>query len=204
MYDQSNATAAAAITTATHTITGASITHSNKRSAAHLVDPEYHQVLLNRSSKRRRNDFDRYIEIPNDPDIASSLHWWRHNDQQFSDLGRMARDVLPVPASGCAVERQFSISGRITVWQRNRLSSRVISDSMIYKAALSHTRCPLLVELDHIDDVDQLPIEEKDGTIPDEWVTGWWLKKLERGLPSAPITNMMGPSVDEDDEDLYG
>ena len=36
-------------------------------------DSAYHEALLNRSSKRRRNDFDRYIEIPNDTDIVDSL-----------------------------------------------------------------------------------------------------------------------------------
>ena len=69
-------------------------------------------------------------------------------------MGRMVRDVLAVPASGCAVERQFSVSGKMTVWQRNRLSPKIISDAMIYKAALAHTRCPLHVELDNVDDID--------------------------------------------------
>jgi hypothetical protein len=36
-----------------------------------------------------------------------------------------------MPASGYAVERQFSISGRMTIWQRNRWSLKVISDVMI-------------------------------------------------------------------------
>ena len=64
MYDQSNAPAVAEKIP--------SSTGANKRSAAHHADPEYRQVLLNRSSKRRRNDYDRYIEIPNDPDIPSA------------------------------------------------------------------------------------------------------------------------------------
>jgi len=41
---------------------------------------------------------------------------------------------------------------------------------MIYKAALAHTRCPLPVELDNVDDIDQLPVPEKEGTIPEEWI----------------------------------
>ena len=62
----------------------------------------------------------------------------------YPDLSRMARDVLPVPASGCAVEREFSISGRMAIWQRNRLGARTISESMMYKAALRKTRTPML------------------------------------------------------------
>lgn len=126
------------------------------------------------------------------------LHFDRHH--QYRDMGRMARDVLAVLASGCAVERQFSISRRMTVWQRNRLSPRVISDAMIYKAVLAHTRCPLRAELDNVDDIGQLPIEEKERTIPDEWVTGWRLNKLDSGLP---IINMVGARAHGVEEDLY-
>jgi hypothetical protein len=166
------------------------------------MDPEYHQTLLSRSSKRRRNDYDRFIEIPNDPDIPSGIGWWKAHYVQYPDLALMARDVLAVPASGCAVERQFSISGRIAVWQRNRLSPRVISDAMIFKAALAHTRCPLRAELDNVDDVDQLPVEEKAGTIPDEWINGWWMKQLEKDLPGKTVSDMFGEGAVE--EDLYG
>jgi hypothetical protein len=117
-------------------------------------------------------------------------------------MGRMVRDVLAVPASGCAVERQFSVSGKMTVWQRNRLSPKIISDAMIYNAALAHTRCPLHVELDGVDEIDQLPVREKEGTIPEEWMSGWWLTKLEKGLPSQPIIDMF--YGEDEEEDLYG
>jgi len=174
---------------------------THKRTASQ-IDPEYHQALLNRSAKRRRNDYDRFIESPNDPDIPSGIGWWKAHYLQYKDLAMMARDILAVPASGCAVERQFSISGRMAIWQRNRLSPRVISDAMIYKAALAHTRCPLRAELDNIDDVDQLPVEEKEGTIPDEWIAGWWMKQLDKGLPSKKVSDMFGEGDVE--EDLYG
>ena len=36
-------------------------------------DSAYREALFNRSPKRRRNDFDLYIEIPNGPDIVDSL-----------------------------------------------------------------------------------------------------------------------------------
>ena len=98
--------------------------------------------------------------------IPSGLGWWRENSRLYPDLGKMVRDVLAVPASGCAVERQFSISGRMTIWQRNRLSPKVISDSMIYKGALAKTRCPLHAKLDNVDDIDILPVDEHEGTVP--------------------------------------
>ena len=111
-------------------------------------------------------------------------------------------DVLAVPASGFAVERQFSVSGKMTLQQRNRLSPKIISDVMIYKAALAHTRCPLHAELDNVNNIDQVPIAEKEGIIPEEWMSGWWLTKLERGLPSKPIIDII--YEEDEDEDLYG
>jgi len=108
-----------------------------------------------------------------------------------------------VPASSCAVERQFSISGRMTVWECNRLSPHVISDAIIFKAALAHTRCPLHAKLDNVDDVDQLPVDEKEGTIPYEWINGLWTKQLERGLLGGKVADMFNEGGDIE-EDLYG
>src|SRR5437016_8846949 len=79
-------------------------------------DLEYQQALTSRSAKRPCNYFDQYIKVRNDPDIPSGLGWWRENYRLYPDLAKM--DVLAVPASGCAVECQFSISGRMTIWQR--------------------------------------------------------------------------------------
>jgi len=70
-------------------------------------DEEYERYKRQRLSLRNtqpRNDYDRYIEIPNDPDITSSLIWWRDNATAYGDLAKMARDVLAVPASGCSIE----------------------------------------------------------------------------------------------------
>jgi hypothetical protein len=91
---------------------------------AYIVDPDFQAALTKRSKKHHKNDYDRYIEVPNDPSIKSSLGWWKENQKLYPDLAYMARDVLAVPASGCAVERQFSISGRMAIWQRNRLSPK--------------------------------------------------------------------------------
>ena len=81
----------------------------------------------------------------------------------------MARDVLAVPASGCTVEREFSISGRIATWQRNRLSPSTISDSMIYKSGLKRKRLALQMNGDE----DDLVVPEMCGSIPKEWQDKW-------------------------------
>jgi hypothetical protein len=169
-------------------------------------DPEYRDALLNRSLKRRRNDFDRYIEIPNDPEIPSCLGWWRQNHRAFPDLAMMARDILPVPASGCAVERQFSVSGRLAIWQRSRLTAQTISNSMIYKAGLVKTKAPLISKPLESLDADALPIGEKEGSVPEEWMEKWWMGKLNRlPIQNTMVQDMFGRLRDSDDEDdIYG
>ena len=115
-------------------------------------------------------------------------------------------DVLAVPGSGCAVECQFSISGRMTIWQRNRLSPKIISDSMVYKGALVNIHCPLHGELDNVDDIDILPVDEHVGTVLDEWTQNWWLKNLgKKSILGVDILGMYGLDESEDhDEDIYG
>ena len=69
-------------------------------------------MLAQRSAKRRMNSYyEHYSSVPNDPTIKSALGWWRANHALFPDLAKMARDTLAVPASGCSVERMFSVSG---------------------------------------------------------------------------------------------
>jgi len=51
--------------------------------------------------------------MESDANIPSLLKWWRDNYKLFPELAKIARDVLAVPALECAVEREFSISGRI-------------------------------------------------------------------------------------------
>jgi hypothetical protein len=36
------------------------------------------------------------------------------------------------------------------------------------------------------------PVDEKEGTIPDEWISRWWVKQLERGLPGEKVADMFG------------
>ena len=110
---------------------------SSKRSetCAFNGEDEFRQALLQRSAKRVRTDYDRYLDTPNDA-WAQALPWWRAHHHNFQDLRFMARDNLAVPASGCAVERQFSISGRIVSWERSRLKGETISDLIMLKAGL--------------------------------------------------------------------
>ena len=118
-------------------------------------------------------DFDRYINVPNDPNIGSALGWWRANQGMFLDLVKMARDSLTVPASGCSVERMFSVSEGIATWQRSRLRDSTISDLMMYKAAMN-----LRDVLPEVEDEEDFPVLEVVSKIPPEWEQDWWKRKL--------------------------
>ena len=142
-------------------------------------DYEFHAMLAKRAAIRARiHDFDRYINVPNDPSIKSVLGWWRANQAAFPNLAKMARDTLAIPASGCSVERMFSVSGRIATWQRSRLRDSTISDLMMYKAAMN------LKDLAILEEEEGLPVPEMLGKIPAEWEQDWWKRKLHREVRS--------------------
>ena len=114
----------------------------------------------------------------------------------------MAHNVLAVLASGCAVERQFSISGWIAIWKHNRLSSRSISDLMIYKRALTKTRTPLNTVPDIEEDNEYLSVLENEGIVPEEQVNTQWNDKLGKvGAVSGEVRDMFSQGNDVDDDD---
>ena len=169
------------ISASSETSTASSSTsHStNKRPASHHED-EFLAAL----SKRARTmlDYDRYIAIPNDINIESALAWWKANWRMYPELAKMARDVLAVPATGCSIERQFSISGRVATWTRIRLATQTISDSMIYKGYLKwHTdntgnHRHMLNEI--LDDGLVMP-DDVESEVPQEWRDGWWKEHVK-------------------------
>ena len=133
-------------------------------------DYEFLAMLAERANRAASvHDFDCYMNIPNDPSIKSVLGWWRANQAAFPALAKMARDTLAIPASGCSVERMFSISGRIATWQRNRLRDSTISDLMMYKAAMNLKDLEMVLE-----EEEGLLVPEMHGRIPVEWEQDWW------------------------------
>ena len=152
-------------------------------------DPEYEEYRRKRIKRSHisESEFDVYMANPNPvPGVDDPFVWWKANETRFPNLSRMAKDYLAVPPSGCAVEREFSVSGRIATWQRNRLSAQRISESMIYKSYLK--REGLWKEnggvngdeLDEDEDrwVDMEEETELNGVIPQEWSDGWWKAKI--------------------------
>jgi hypothetical protein len=158
------------------------------------LDPEYEEYRRKRVKRSNggESEFDIYIANPNPVDeVEDAFAWWKAHEGRFPNLSRMAKDCLAVPPSGCAVEREFSVSGRIATWQRNRLSATRISESMIYKSELKRQglwqkeACEMewsdddAFEDDFIDGDDE---RELNGVVPQEWSDAWWKTRIgQRG-----------------------
>jgi hAT family C-terminal dimerisation region len=146
------------------------------------VDAEYAEHMHKRLKRGidGESEFDIYMASPNPIEgVKDCLGWWKVNATRFPRLSRMAKDYLAVPPSGCAVEREFSVSGRIATWQRNRLSTDLVAASMIYrselkrkgvlKAAKSNELDEVLIESDFMCEEEEL-----NGIVPPEWSEDWW------------------------------
>ena len=153
-------------------------------------DAEFNALLAARTTKRVKNDYDHYIDTPNDVTLRSPLEWYKANHASVPDLAKMARDVLAVPASGSAVERVFSVSGRIATWQRNRLSAETISSLMMFKCGMKDTNWPVPDTM--AGEPEELEVPELLGVIPPEWEDNWWQHKLERPVRQEVLDMFAG------------
>ena len=82
----------------------------------------------------RRCELQLYLEEdfhPRVPDF-DILKWWSVNSQRYPILGRIARDVLAVPASTVASESAFSTSGRVISDHRTCLGAESVEALMCY------------------------------------------------------------------------
>src|SRR5437762_9070250 len=68
--------------------------------------------------------------------IAQPHLWITHaaafgDHLSFPNLAKFACNILPLLASGYKVEREFSVLGKITMWQWSNLSTSTIANSMM-------------------------------------------------------------------------
>jgi hypothetical protein len=61
------------------------------------------------------------------------LSYWRFTSGRLPNLGRMARDILAVPANGVGVERIFNTARDLLPYRRNRMNAVTIQASMVVK-----------------------------------------------------------------------
>src|SRR5579859_4954219 len=137
-------------------------------------DNDFHAMLAERAQQcPRADDYERYIGSDNNPSIKSVLGRWKSHHHEYPDLRKMVRDTLAVPASGCSVERMFSVSGCIATWQHSSLHNTTVSNLMMYKSVLN-CKEPMM----DLDECDELVVPETVGKIPLEWENDWWKEKL--------------------------
>jgi hypothetical protein len=61
------------------------------------------------SNSGLKDDYNCYISLPNEVTLTSSLDWYRKTYLSFTDIGKIAKDVLAGPASTSAVEFRVGI-----------------------------------------------------------------------------------------------
>jgi hypothetical protein len=112
------------------------------------IIPSKRQFLDSSDEDEDFNEFDQFIGSKRHTDVKYPLLWWANSRSTFPRLANMARDVYAVPATGCGVEREFSISGNIVSKRRNRLLGKTIADIMQYKRWVANTRQSIVIEED--------------------------------------------------------
>jgi len=65
---------------------------------------------------------------------ANILEWWKVNAGRFTNLPRMARDILAVQGGSVEVEWVFSMARDVIPYRRSRLKSSTIRSSMLVKS----------------------------------------------------------------------
>ena len=112
------------------------------------------------------------------------IYWREASKREFPQLDKMIRDTLAVPATGAGVERQFSLSGRITTAIRSRLNPDTISKIMMYKDHLTR----LKREMKSWEGAGMRAGEEMEKStedeVPKEWQDQWWNKRRRMSVLS--------------------
>ena len=79
---------------------------------------------------QEQTNFEQYIKDPlltwKEGDYFDILSWWKTHSTKYPILGRLARDVLAIPASTVASESAFSAGGRVVDKYRIRLDPQVV------------------------------------------------------------------------------
>ena len=67
-------------------------------------------------------EVDKYLNSPRCHVNTDILKWWKENQESYSRLSKMARDILSIKATSVPVERLFSSAALIMTEKRSSLS----------------------------------------------------------------------------------
>ena len=88
--------------------------------------PALRAILLDEIKKYRSVDL--LLMINQDGSFTNLLAWWRINQSQFSNLVRLAKRILCIPATSAPSERVFSAAGLTIAKDRARLLPTTADD----------------------------------------------------------------------------
>jgi hypothetical protein len=163
-----------------------------KRKLADIEEEQNdYRAALNKvaASRVTHNEYDRYLTT--ESPTGTTLESWKQLQPALPRLALMARDTFAVPATGAGVERQFSKSGRIDTWARNRMNPGTVCESMKFNDYLRRSGTPLVPgkrrrlwsELVHPAAKDADENDENENSDTDEnkieileWEKEWWQK----------------------------
>lgn len=66
-----------------------------------------------------------------DANCDDILKWWKDHSETFPLLSSIAREVLCVPATSAACERNFSLAGLVITNRRTNISSENVNDLLV-------------------------------------------------------------------------
>ena len=78
-------------------------------------DKWYKQARSSSLRMLQKSEIEQYLEEPVFPrkENFNILEWWKANSPKFPIIGKIARDILAVPATTVASESTFSVGGRV-------------------------------------------------------------------------------------------
>ena len=79
-------------------------------------------------------EMERYITEP--VQIRNPLMWWKHYEQRFPNLSKLARKILCVMGTSVPSERVFSVAGLAVTKTRARLSADVLDETIFLNKIL--------------------------------------------------------------------
>jgi len=89
--------------------------------------------LLQSSAIPEMSELDIYLEEKVELPQVDPIEWWRTYESRFSNLSRMARDYLAIPATSVPSECCFSIAGNVLTKRRSSMTEGMANTIMCCK-----------------------------------------------------------------------
>ena len=103
-----------------------------------FIDPDDDDMNgLNASSTNQSSDeLDKYLKMSIDDQfkLPNPLPFWKHHQEKFPYLSKLARRLFSIPATSAGVERQFSAGGLLINERRSLLNPDTVEDVLFVRS----------------------------------------------------------------------